>query len=122
MAEIKKPLSQHSREELARNLGLPWMQELIENMRYAATFAERSYTSNTRTISEVEHQALNGSFREGAAMQVERILILAQNPKPAPEMETQAWGALKPLTPNPSAYVPPIKPVPTPATTTRKRK
>lgn len=94
-------LSQHARERLAANIGEVWFQELLENLRYAATFAERSYTA-ARILSELEHQALNGSFREGAAWQVDRIIGLSKDPaKTKPQLEP--FGTLLPTPSDPKS-------------------
>lgn len=104
---IDRPLSKHSREQLARNIDEVWFRELLENLRYASTFANRIYTAN-RTISEFEHQAMNGSFREGAAHITDRIALLAKEPE---EVKPQLvpFGTLVPPTPDPKAVYTPKK-------------
>ena len=99
---LKATLSKHSREELARHLSDPWMLELLETLRNIAASGEQSYTAD-RTISELEHQALNGSFRRGMTCLVESIPLLAGDPPVPPKDPLKSWGELQPLTPNPKA-------------------
>jgi hypothetical protein len=98
---MARQLSQHAREELARAQGAVWFQELVEFLRYAATFAHIDPTPGA-TFSETEIQAMKGKYREGAASTVELLLTLHQEPK-KPAEEKPPFGSLIPPTPDPKA-------------------
>lgn len=99
---LKVLMSKHGREELARHLSDPWFVELLETLRNLAGSSEQVY-SGARAISELEHQALNGSFRRGMILIVEKIPDLALDPieplKPLPA----PFGVMQTETPNPKS-------------------
>ena len=105
---LKAALSKHSREELARHLSDGWFIELLETLRNIAASGEQSYTG-ARTISELEHQALNGSFRRGMTCLVEAIPTLAADPPEKPKPTPSPFGELVQETPNPKALPKPTE-------------
>lgn len=72
----------------------------MDVLRNTGTFADRAYPGN-RPLSEMEHQSLNGSYRQGFVTCVEHISNLALEPKPKPAPLGEPFGTLHPLTPNP---------------------
>lgn len=99
---LKTKLSDFSREKLVQNFSEAWFQELLEVLRTTGTFAERSYATS-RPLSEMEHQALNGSYRQGFVTAVEHIATLAGAAKEKPEALPAPFGSLVEDTPNPKA-------------------
>lgn len=77
----------------------------MDVLRNTGTFAERSY-SNARPLSEMEHQGLNGSYRQGFVSCVEHISNLAIPPKEKAVPLPAPFGELKDLTPNPKSKPP----------------
>lgn len=99
---LKTRLSDFSRQKLVETLNLAWFQEMLEVLRNTGSFAEMPYSS-ARPLSEMEHQALNSSYRRGALTIVERISDLAQPPKEKPEESPEPFGKLLPQTKDPKS-------------------
>lgn len=105
---LKTRLSDYSRQKLVENIGADWFQELLEVMRNCASCAEKQYAviNPPRPLSQMEHQALNGTYREGAMVTVELIVALAMPPKDKPEAAPVPFGELKKLPSDPTVYKP----------------
>jgi hypothetical protein len=99
MASRIPTLSKSAREHLALHLAEPWMQELVHALIETASVSDRTY-HGARALSEMEHQALNGSFREGWISCTKYIQVLASEPK-APEPPIPSFGDLQPEVQNP---------------------
>lgn len=99
---LKVTLSEFAREKLVENVSAPWFNELLETLRNVAGSVEQNYTGN-RPLSEMEHQALNGSFRRGAMTIIEAIVLMAKKPTEKAEPVKAPFGDLIPTTPDPKA-------------------
>lgn len=99
MASRIPTLSKSARDHLALHLPEPWMQELVHALVETASVSDRTY-HGVRPLSEMEHQALNGSFREGWISCTKYIQVLASEPKP-PEPPIPSFGNLQPEVKNP---------------------
>lgn len=106
---LKTRLSEFSREKLAQNYNKEWFQELLEVLRNTGAWAERTYTNAARPLTEMEHQALNGSYRQGFVNSVEYIAVLADAPREKPEPLSAPFGTLVKDTPNPKSLPTPQK-------------
>lgn len=99
---LKVTLSEFSREKLVETMATPWFNELLETLRNVAGSVEQSYTGS-RTLSEMEHQALNGSFRRGAMTIIEAVVLLGKKPVEKAEPPKAPWNELAKPTPDPKA-------------------
>ena len=99
---LKTTLSQFSRDQLAANISQPWFQELLEVLRNTGAFAERQY-SGARPLTEMEHQALNGSYRQGFGSCVEHVVTLSKPPIEKPAAMPEPFGKLQPPVADPKA-------------------
>ena len=97
----KTRLTQHSREQLAANIGLAWFQEMLSALRYQSTAA---HAATTNPVSEMEHRALTASLRDGFVACILAIENLAQEPKGKPKPTPAAFGELVPETSNPKEF------------------
>ena len=100
---LKTRLSDYSRQKLVENIDTDWFRELLEVMRNCASCAEKQYgvVNPPRPLSQLEHQAFNGIYREGSLLTVELIPALAQPPKEKPPEPPPQFGRLIPTEPNP---------------------
>lgn len=107
---LKITLTDYSREKLAQNVDSDWFRELMETLRNIAGSLEQGYSAD-RSISEIEHQALNGSYRRGAMTIVECVPMLVQPPKERAQSTPAPFGKLIPDNFDPKAL--PIQKNPT---------
>lgn len=103
---LKISLSEFSQQKLIENIEQPWFQELLQILRNIGSFAEKSFPDK-RPLTEMEYQAINGSFRQGCLTTVETISLLALPPKKKAPNEPSPWGELKPEPQNPKIYTQP---------------
>ena len=108
---LKTRLSEFSRAKLVEVIREEWFTELLEVLRNAGSFAVIPYApaNPPRPVTEMEHQALNSAYRNGALTIVERIPALALPREESIEKPVEPWGGLKDLPPDPKSlkYVPP---------------
>lgn len=111
MAALKTRLSEAARIELAKNLDAFWMVELLEVLRTSGAFSDRKYSRENLPLSQLEHQALNGSFREGFGSCVQLIPQLAEELK-EPQQPKPQFGNLLPIPSDPKSLSQAPKPQP----------
>jgi len=102
---LKIILSEFSQQKLIENIEQPWFIELIYVLNNAGSCSENPYLSSSkRPLTEVEYQALNGSFRQGCLATVQAIFSLALPSKKNVPEEMVSWGELKPEPASPKVF------------------